>query len=470
MPVYDYRAITKRGEVIKDKLEIEGNEKDVRLKLLSTGLRPISIKKRAFDLQKTIEKIKPKPKNKKVAIALNDTEIKNAAELRKEQIAKEKEKLEAKKSKARKLLDKSIDINIDLSFIKGVTEDDVISFTEMFLLLKKTNFTNMRAMTTMYANAENGPMKHIIEDIINGLEAGSYIYATMEYYNKVFPPIYVGIIRVGELSGSLTNSLEQGLKYLEDTKRIRKAVRKALVGPLLQSAALLLGGILAIIFGIPVLQDMYASYGLTDQIPEITMAVSRAIDWGLANWYIIVGVVIAIVTGFIFWKSTTVGRYAWDKFKISLPIFGQLILKLQLQKFFVAIQINLQNGARLQEAIEQSRNVVTNTVVLAAVEAADANLIVGDPWIEPFETMPKFPGMVLEMLRIGMETDMNEMITNILRFMEEDIRITIERITKVLPNVSMAFMGIILIGFVIVVLKPIMEVYMGSFLFDAYGI
>ena len=65
---------------------------------------------------------------------------------------------------------------------------------------------------------------------------------------------------------------------------------------------------------------------------------------------------------------------------------------------------------------------------------------------------------------------MAEMIDNILRFIDEDIRITIERITKTLPQVSMAFMGIILIGFVIIILKPIMEVYMGSFLFEASGI
>ena len=214
---------------------------------------------------------------------------------------------------------------------------------------------------------------------------------------------------------------------------------------------------------------MYASYGLTDQIPEATMAASDAIHWGINHWYIILGVIIGIVALFIAWKSTSVGRYAWDKFKISMPIFGQLILKLQLQKFFVAVQINLKNNARLQEAIAVSKNVLNNTVVLAAVEAAESNLLVGESWIEPFESTPRFPPMVLEMLRIGMETDMNEMIDNILDFMEEDIQITIEGITKVLPNVSMSFMGIVLIGFVVIILQPIMEVYMGSFLFEANG-
>ena len=152
-----------------------------------------------------------------------------------------------------------------------------------------------------------------------------------------------------------------------------------------------------------------------------------------------------------------------------MPVFGGLILRLQIQKFFVAVNINLKNNARLQDAIAECKDVVTNDVLRAAIEAAEANLIVGDSWIEPFENMKEFPAMLQEMLRIGMETNMSEMIDNILRFIDEDIRITIEKITKVLPQVSMGFMGIILVGFVIIILKPIMEVYMGSFLFEANG-
>ena len=467
MPVYEYKAVTKMGKVLADKMNIDGSEQDVKSKLIEMGLKPVSVKKKVFDLEDTIEKIKPKQKNKKAAIALEDNEIVSQT-FRKNEVEKQKKKrIEIKPGK--QLLNTQINLNLDISFLDRATVDDVISFTQMFLLLKKVNFTNMRAMTTMYSNAENGAMKRILEDIINGLESGSYIYSTMEYYPKVFPPIYVSIIKVGELSGSLVNSLEQALKYMEDTKRIKKSVRKALLGPLLQSAGLLVGGVAAIIYGIPVMEDMYASYGLTDQIPEATMAAADAIDWCMAHWYIILAIIGGIVGLFIAWKKTSSGRYMWDKFKITMPIFGQLILKLQLQKFFVAVQINLKNNARLQEAISLSKNVLTNTVLLAAVEAAESNLLVGDSWIEPFESTPKFPSMILEMLRIGMESDMNEMIDNILAFMEEDIQITIEGITKVLPNVSMAFMGIILIWFVIIILKPIMEVYMGSFLFEANG-
>ena len=67
----------------------------------------------------------------------------------------------------------------------------------MLLLLKRANFTNMRALTTILSTTKNAAMRGIIEDILNGLEAGQYIYSTLEYYHKIFPPIYVNIVKVG---------------------------------------------------------------------------------------------------------------------------------------------------------------------------------------------------------------------------------------------------------------------------------
>ena len=107
-------------------------------------------------------------------------------------------------------------------------------------------------------------------------------------------------------------------------------------------------------------------------------------------------------------------------------------------------------------------------MVLSIIEAAQENLQQGDSWVEPFDRLPNMPRMALEMLRIGMETDISDMIDKVVEYMEDEINITIDRTIKVLPQISMSIMGLVLIGFVILVLKPIMEVYMGSFLFDAY--
>ena len=474
MPTFEYKAMTGQGQMIKNKIDYDGSMATLKNQLIAQGLKIVSIKEVKFSLEKLLGKGHKGRMNKKAAIGLTEA-VSTQNQMLSESVAS------VSKAKPKKSWQEMLKGDIDMSEIlkklgpltalfTRVKVEQVVSFTEMFLLLKRSNFTNIRAINTLYQNTENPALKNILGDMIDGMETGGYIYSTMEYYPKVFPEIYTNLIKVGETTGSLVNSLEQALKYLQDSTRVKKAVKKALVGPLLQSVGLLIGGVLCIIFGLPVMQDMYASYGLTDQIPEATISAANVIYWCGDHWYIVIAVIVAIVIGCKVWVSTPGGSYAWAKFKIKCPVFGQLILRLQIQKFFVAVNINLKNNARLQDAISDCKDVVTNDVLRAAIEAAEANLIVGDSWIEPFENMKEFPPMLQEMLRIGMETNMAEMIDNILRFIDEDIRITIERITKVLPQVSMGFMGIILVGFVIIILKPIMEVYMGSFLFEANGI
>ena len=470
MAVYEYKAMASNGRVITNKMKFDGTVVQASKHLKDMGLKPISVKKKSFDLTEFTDKFRVKPQNKRGAIGLNDAVLVADQEILREREALKKQ-VTAKQKSLKDILTGDVNIKLpDLTAFLPIGVDEVISFTEMFLLLKKSNFTNIRAIQTLYNNSQNQAMKSILGDMIAGMETGGYIYSTMEYYPKVFPEIYTNLIKVGETTGSLVNSLEQALKYIQDTTRIKKAVKKALFGPLAQSLLLIVGGVLCIIFGLPVMQDMYASYGLTDQIPEATMATANFIYWCGEHWYLILAVIVGVVVLFNVWKRTTIGKYQWDKFKLYVPIFGPLIMRLQVQKFFVAVNINLKNNARLQDAISDCKTVVTNDVVRAAIEAAEANLIVGDSWIEPFENLKNFPPMIQEMLRIGMETDMPSMIENILSFIDEDIRITIERITKTLPSVSMIFMGVILIGFVIIILKPIMEVYMGSFLFEANGI
>ena len=470
MPLYEYKAVTDKGKMVSSKINIDGSEAVLRKKLSDMGLRPVSIKKKMFDKDAVLDKLKRvKPRNKRGAIGLDEAILVQDKDFMQEEQAIMSQATAKKKSWKDILMGDVSMPDFDLSAYLPIKIEEVISFTEMFLLLKRSNFTNIRAISTLYNNATNMAMKSILGDMLNGLETGEYIYATMKYYPNVFPEIYTNLIKVGEETGALVNALEQGLTYLNDTIAIKKKVKKALVGPIVQSILLIIGAIVCIYVGLPIMQDMYAQYGLTDQIPPATMAAANFVYWCGDHWFFILAGFIAIIAGFKFWTKTPGGKYLWDKFKVNAPIFGALILRLQIQKFFIAVNINLKNNARLQDAISDSKHVVTNDVVRAAVEAAEANLIVGDSWIEPFEKMPKFPPMIKEMLRIGMETDMPEMIDNILKFINEDIDITIRRITATLPQVSMAIMGVVIIGFVIIILKPIMEVYMGSFLFEANG-
>ena len=124
---------------------------------------------------------------------------------------------------------KGLQQDLDLSFIKigtGIKNEDLMAFTQSFHLLKKAGFTNVRALTTLLENTKNPNLRDIIADILNGIESGEYIYTTLEHYPKVFPPLYINIVKVGELSDSLADSLMQALNSLEDAKDMKRKMKK----------------------------------------------------------------------------------------------------------------------------------------------------------------------------------------------------------------------------------------------------
>ena len=153
-----------------------------------------------------------------------------------------------------------------------------------------------------------------------------------------------------------------------------------------------------------------------------------------------------------------------------MPIFGELIFALDFSRLMKAMLLNLKNGMRIQESIEVSKNVVKNYVMLSIIETSINNILIGQSWIEPFEKSGLAKPMITEMLKIGMQTDLAEMMEKLVEYMEIDIDNIMTKIMKALPQVVYAIVGVVLIFFVLVVLVPCVQVYMGNFLFSAYGV
>lgn len=293
------------------------------------------------------------------------------------------------------------------------------------------------------------------------------MYTTMEYYSNVFPYIYINMIKVGELSGSLTNSLKQAVKYLDDTNDITKKVKKIVVPNVLQLVGLIIMLIVGTLVGVPAIQNVYDAVGSKDTLPKTTLAFANFINGVIDVWYIPTIIIIAIVLGVIFYINTPKGKYNFHYFKYTMPIFGKLIYSLDFSRFVKAMLLNLENGMRIQDALEVSKNVVSNYVFLSMVETSINNILIGQSWIEPFEKSGLSSTMITEMLKIGMKTDLSEMMEKLVEYMQMDIDNILEKIMKVLPQVMYSIVGVVLIFFVIVILVPMLEVYMGNFLFSA---
>ncbi len=296
------------------------------------------------------------------------------------------------------------------------------------------------------------------------------MYTTMEYYENIFPYIYINMIKVGELSGSLTKSLEQAVKYLDESEALNKKIKSILIPNILQFVLLLVMLVVGTLFAIPSIQGVFDELGTEDELPAVTLWFADFLNQAMIYWYIPVGIIAIIVGAILFYIHTPKGKYNFDYFKYKMPIFGELIFALDFSRFLKAMLLNLKNGMRIQDSIEVSKNVIKNYVMLSIIETSINNILTGSSWIEPFEQSGLAKPMVTEMLKIGMQTDLTEMMEKLVEYMEIDIDNIMTKIMKALPQVVYAIVGAVLIFFVLVVLVPCIQVYMGNFLFSAYDV
>ena len=193
-------------------------------------------------------------------------------------------------------------------------------------------------------------------------------------------------------------------------------------------------------------------------------------QWVAAHWYVPVGIIAIIVGVIIAYIRTPKGRYNFDYFKYTMPVLGKLNYSLDFSRLMRAMLLNLENGMRIQDALDVSKNVINNYVMRAMVETSINNILVGASWIEPFEKSGLASSMTTEMLKVGMQTDLSEMMHKLLDYMDIDIDNTMKNIMAVLPQIVYSIVGILLIFVVLVVLVPCIQVYMGNFLFSAAGV
>ncbi len=447
MPEYKYRGMLRNGKILRGVMTAR-NRHDVIVKLKKTRVQPIKVKPLK---QQLVSESKKKIDQKKLAQIQKDVEQQKSA-------SRDRRKSNSKYGWLSFLTS-------DISF-GGVKPKDVLTFTNSLYVLKKAKFNNVAAFESLFNSTENKKLQDIVEDILIGVESGASIHEMMARYPKVFPPLYVNFVRVGEESGSLDTALLHARDYMESSMKLKKQIRGILLPKILMFVFILVAMIIALLYGTPLIQDVYDMFGVDKELPAATQVAIKISQALVSNWYIVLALILGIFVAFRMYLRSSIGRYQWDKFKIKAPVFGTLNLNITTNKFFQAMLLNLRNGMRIQESLDTSKSVTSNYYFLSLVETAKNNLQAGGSWIEPFEADKAFPPMAIEMLKIGMESDLVEMMDKVSEYIEQEIEESIQKTIKVLPEITYVFVGIVLVFAVITIMVPLIDVYMGGFLFE----
>ena len=263
MPTYTYKAITKNGVRVKNTVE-ENSKLILYRKLKQNGLSPISISQTITRKNKVTKKKRNTDSSRQDLMrAMSSTEL---------------------GSSTNKM--KSIDkVKAYFAMQQKITPRDLVVFTQNFYLLKKANFNNVHALSTIIDSTENVAFIGILEDILAGVEAGDYMYKTMEYYSNVFPFIYINMIKVGELSGSLENSLQQAVEYLDNTTAVNKKIKGILIPNIAQFILLIAVLMVGTVYALPQIEKVLEDLGADESvIPPTTRWFQGVVEKMMIYW------------------------------------------------------------------------------------------------------------------------------------------------------------------------------------------
>jgi type IV pilus assembly protein PilC len=296
----------------------------------------------------------------------------------------------------------------------------------------------------------------VIRDVTARVEAGDSFSEALMKHPKAFNRLYVSMVGAGEKGGLLAEILARLATYLENTARLRKKVKSAMMYPTVVTIVAILITIFLLIKVVPVFGEIFSSFGA--KLPTPTMylvAVSNAVKHYLLLFILGGG---AIVYGWLYFIKTPVGRAFWDAKRVKLPVFGSIAHKICLARFTRTLASLIRSGVPILEVLQIVSQTVGNVVMEKAIKEASVDIERGESISAALGKHPIFPSIVIRMITAGEQTGkIDSMLERISDFLDEEIETTLSGLTALVEPILIVFLGVVVGGMVVCMFLPIFK-------------
>lgn len=332
---------------------------------------------------------------------------------------------------------------------KKISSRDLVIFTRQLSTMIDAGLPLVQSMEILFMQTENKTLAQAIKEVKQSVEGGTSFAEALKKHPKIFDGLYVNMVDAGELGGILDTILTRLCIYIERAMSLKKKVKSAMVYPItiLVVAIVIVAGLL--IFVIPQFAQLFTGFG--GELPAPTRLVIALSDF-LGGWggaIIFLGLTIFIVT-LKRWYKTETGRMAIDRFMLKTPVFGLLIRKVAVAKFSRTLGTLISSGVPLLDALDITARTAGNKVIELALVTTKASISEGKTIAEPLTQTGVFPPMVVQMITVGETTGaLDNMLTKIADFYDEEVDVAVEALTSMLEPMLMVFLGVV-VGFIVV--------------------
>ena len=346
-------------------------------------------------------------------------------------------------------------LSLEIEKIKNsVPLNILVFFTRQFATMFSAGLTIERALYFLKAEEKNKRFKKALEKIEDNVKKGLLLSDTLERHPGIFTNLYISLVRAGEVSGKLSETLEELSLYLETVEDTQRKVKSAMYYPVFIIIFLIFILFVTFTFLIPKFSSVYEQLG-TD-LPYYTVLFVNISVWLQNNIFsVILFSIISILSVWIFTLTDT-GRLVKDRFLLRLPIFGNLIQQNILSKFGKTFGILISAGVSVMDSMDLIIKVVNNRVYELALIKAKKNIENGVSISEALKSTNVFPPIMIQLLSTGEETgEIDNLSLKASDFYSKQVNAIVDRLTSLIEPILIIFVGVVIGAVIVVTYLPI---------------
>ena len=308
----------------------------------------------------------------------------------------------------------------------AMNQIQIVMFTQQLATLLGAGQPLDRALQMLSEQPDSEEGRRLVDRVKEAVRGGTTLSSALEQQHGVFSRLYVNMVRAGEVSGSLTDTLKRMAEYLERSRQLQGTVINALIYPLILVCMVIFAVITLMVFVVPSFEPIFEELG--DKLPLLTQIVLAVAGFLESFWWLLVASKI-----------------------------GELLQKVKTARLARTLGTLLENGVPLLTALSIAKNVMGNTVLAAAVEVAAQDVKTGSGLAFALGSTKRFPKLALQMIAVGEEAgELDGMLMKVADTYDVDVRNTVERLIAAMVPLLTAVMTVMIGLIMLAIVQPIL--------------
>jgi len=346
----------------------------------------------------------------------------------------------------------------EITFGSTVKLQDFVIYLRQFATLIKAGISVVEATSILAEQTESKALRKALLVVEQDLKDGNPLSTATAKHKKVFSSMFVNMIRAGEATGSMDETLERLANHFEKQHYTKQKIISALTYPIAIAIIAFIVVIFLLVSVVPTFVDMFADFG--SELPAITKFVLSASEFMQKFWWLVGLLVVGMVVGITLVKNNKSSKYYLDYFLLRLPIFGKILQKAAIARMTRTLSSLFSSSVPILQAISIVENIIENEVIAKVLVKSRSALEQGQSLTVPMKAHWVFPPLVTQMIAIGEETgSLDEMLAKVADFYEKEVDTATDRLKSLIEPIMIVFLASIVGTIVSSILIPMFEIF-----------